>query len=124
LMDELANVAVVRGSGEAALPSFQMAKALTSFRRGAFQEAIDWATRARDGSNGYGRGESCALLAMAQWKAGSKEAARLALAESKVLIPRIDFVPDAENAGFDWMSWLFGRLSVDEAQAMIDFDAP
>jgi serine/threonine protein kinase/tetratricopeptide (TPR) repeat protein len=122
LADRLADTAITRGSGESALPYFQVCKALSQYRQGRFTEAIEWAEKSRNGSPVHARANACALLAMAHWQLGHKEEARAILAKGDALAPKITLVPNAQNVGSEWLAWLFARISLDEATEIIGSD--
>jgi serine/threonine protein kinase/Tfp pilus assembly protein PilF len=119
LADKLADIAVSRGSGESSLPYFQVCKGLSQYRQGNFTNAIEWAEKARNSPPAHARADACAVLAMAHWQLGHRDEARALLAKGDALAPKIDFLPNTENIGADWLPWLFARISLDEAAALI-----
>jgi len=58
-------------------------------------------------------------LAMAQWQLGQKETAQAMLVKGDTLAP--DHLPatDTDDIGGSWVAWLFARISLDEATALI-----
>jgi tetratricopeptide (TPR) repeat protein len=120
LADKLADVAVSRGSGQSSLPYFQTCKALSQYRQGRFAEAIEWAEKARNGPHPHASGQACAVLAMAHWQLGHKDDARALLVQGDALVPKISFLPNIKNIGGDWLPWLFARISLDEATALVE----
>ena len=121
LVDKLADIAVTRGSGESALPFFQACKAMSDYRLGHFAEAIEWGEKAVKSStaDAQAKAKAYAILAMANWRLGQKDAAQAMLAEGEKLAPGIKPGPDALDLGESWVAWLFARISLDEATALI-----
>jgi eukaryotic-like serine/threonine-protein kinase len=118
-VDELANVALTAGSGDAAMPYFEACKAMSKYRRGSFTEAIAWGEKAAKSSLDLAQAKAYAVLAMAHWKLGQKEVARSMLASGDLLAPGIPPGNDAVDLGESWVAWLFARISLDEAAALI-----
>ena len=121
LVDKLADTAVARGSGESALPYFQACKAMSQYRLGHFAEAIEWAEKATNGStaDAQAKAKAYAVLAMAQCQLGQKDRARTMLARGDALAPNILHTGEAGDLGDSWVAWLFSRISLDEATALI-----
>lgn len=119
LVNQLADKAVIRGSGEANLPFFQACKAMAEYRLGHFSEAIGWAEKPLKSSLLDAQAKACAILAMAHWQLGQKDEARAILAQGNMLMPDILPVNNAQDAGNAWLSWLFARISLDEATKLI-----
>ena len=117
LVDKLADTAVTRGGGEAALPYFQAAKAMSDYRLGRFNEAIEWAEKAVKSptAEAAAKAKAFAVQAMANWQLGKKDAAREMLAKGDTLAPSISREGDAEDLGESWVAWLMARISIDEA---------
>jgi hypothetical protein len=64
------------------------------------------------------------VLAMADWQLGNKGGAREMLAQGDALVPRIvpaSTVADMRDA---WLAWLFARIQLDEAAALIETESP
>ena len=57
--------------------------------------------------------------ALAEWQLGNKEQARAALATGEELEPREMPPSVAEDPGTAWLVWLFSRIQLDEAEALI-----
>jgi len=117
--DSLADIAVSRGIGESSLPYFQGCKALSQLRQGRLAEAIEWAEKPLNSSHVYARANAYAVLAMAHWQLGHTEQARAMLAQGDSLVPKITFVPNAQNVGGEWLAWLFTRIWLAEATTLI-----
>jgi eukaryotic-like serine/threonine-protein kinase len=119
LIDKLADIAVTRGSGEAALPYFQACKAMSNYRLGRFSEAVEWAEKAANSptAEAPAKGKAFAVLAMSRWQLGQEQAARAALADGDLAAPQ--FSPAHEDLGDAWLAWLMARISLDEAAALI-----
>jgi eukaryotic-like serine/threonine-protein kinase len=118
-IDKLADVAVTRGSGEAALPYFQTCKAMSNYRLGRFSEAVEWAEKTVNNpiAEAPAKGKAFAVLAMARWQLGQEQAARAALAAGNAAAPK--FSPEHDDLGESWVAWLVARISLDEAGALI-----
>ena len=56
---------------------------------------------------------------MAYWKLEKKEEARAMLAKGDSLAPREMPASVAGDAGDAWLAWLFARILLDEASALI-----
>jgi serine/threonine protein kinase len=118
--DKLADIAVTRGSGESALPYFQVCKALSQYRQGRFAEAVEWGEKPLKSSSVHARAHAYAVLAMAQEQHGHKDEARVMLAKGEALAPKLAFLPNARDIGSEWMGWLFARILLDEATALLE----
>jgi hypothetical protein len=56
---------------------------------------------------------------MANWRLGKLDDARAMLAKGDVLAPRSMPAGIAEDPGNEWQAWLYARLQLDEAAALI-----
>ncbi len=120
-VDTLADKAVSLGSGYPdALPYFQVAKALSAYRLGRFAEAIEWAEKTLKGPIVYPNAHAYAILAMARWQLGQKDAAQILLAKGNSLTPNILHSHELRDMGDAWVAWLEARISLDEATALIE----
>ncbi len=117
--DKLADTALAIGAGEANLPYFQACKAMSSYRLGHYQEAIDWGERGARITVADAQAKAYAILAMAHWQLGEKEKAREALAKGDALAPKFQPSSDTDELGESWVAWLMARISLDEATALI-----
>ena len=115
---KLADIAVNAGKDSLGMPYFQACKALCEYRKADFREAIEWAKTSLSNGAPLARAQAYAVLAMAQWQLGRKEAARAALAAGTALTPEIFSGPEA-NKNEGWLSWIFARVSLDEANALV-----
>jgi hypothetical protein len=64
------------------------------------------------------------VLAMAYWQLGQKEKAREMLAKGETLAPRMTSAKGAVDLEDSWVAWIFARVSLDEATALIQPDSP
>jgi tetratricopeptide (TPR) repeat protein len=125
LVNGLADRAVTLGAkDEGALPFYHVCKALAEYRLGHFANAVEWASRTLGASRASAHGRACAVLAMAHWRLGEKEAALNMLAKGEALAPRVLPKKDAENPGKNWQTWLFARMALDEAAKLIESPSP
>jgi len=92
---------------------------MSNYRLGRFSEAVEWAEKAVNSSTAEApaKGKAFAVLAMAHWQLGQKQAARAALADGDAASPK--FSPEHEDLGESWVAWLMARISLDEAAALI-----
>jgi len=119
LLDKLADRALVRGSGEQELPSFQLCKAMSSYRLGRFAESVEWGEKSLMSPGIAVRAKAHAVLAMAYWQLGEKDKARAMLGKGEIIVP--DKLParDDELLGGTWVLWLSARISLNEAKDLI-----
>jgi len=116
----LADIAVTRGIGDpGAMPFYQDCKALAEYRRGHYAEAAEWAQKPLKIPRIYVHGHAYAVLAMAYWQLGEKDEARAMLAKGDTLAPRIMPVSVAEDPGNEWLAWLYARIQLEAATALI-----
>jgi hypothetical protein len=118
-VDKLADTAITVGNGEYGMPYFQAGKALSEFRLGHLPEAIEWGEKPLDCPVIYAQAKACAVLAMAHWQLGQKDTARAMLAKGDTLAPRISSASGTVDLGESWVPWLFARVLLDEAAALI-----
>ena len=119
LVDNLADKAVSLGSGWPDAPYFHVAKAMSAYRLAHFAESIEWAEKALKSSIVYPNAHAYAILAMAHWKLGHKDVARVMLDKGDSLTPNILPSHPAVDLGDSWGAWLLARISLDEATALI-----
>jgi serine/threonine protein kinase/tellurite resistance protein len=119
LVDDLATTAVNVGTDDNAMAYFQACKALSNYRLGRFPEAVTWAEKLPKSSHPFAQAKADAVLAMADWRLGQKEPARAILAKGDALAPSILPGHDGVDLGDSWLAWLFARVSLDEATALI-----
>jgi len=106
------------GGGE--LPFSQICKAMSSYRLERYPEAVEWAQKALNSTLVHAQAKAYAILAMAQWKLGQKDVARAMLTKGNPLA--IETSPGHDTGEpLDWLvGWLFARVSLDEAAALIE----
>ena len=132
LLDKLADISLALGSDDKNLPYFQAAKAMSTYRLGHFAEAIDWGQRATTSSPAeptrdaivYGQAKAYAVLAMAHWKLGHTVTAREMLGKGNLLAPDVVSPRSTPDLGESWVAWIFARISLNEAAALIQSDDP
>jgi tetratricopeptide (TPR) repeat protein len=118
-MDKLADTALARGSHEDGLPYFQACKAMAQYRLGHFADAVEWADKAMNSSAAQAQAKALAILAMAHWQLGQKEVARATLAKGNSLAPNLPDARGTVDLGDSWVAWIFARISLDEATALM-----
>jgi len=116
----LADIAVTRGMGDpGAMPFYQDCKALCAYRRGHYAEAVEWARKPLKIPGIYVHGHAYGVLAMAYWQLGEKDKARAMLAQGDTLAPLTMPRSIAEDPANAWLAWLYARIQLDEATALI-----
>ena len=119
LVDRLATRAVTLGNGDGGgIGYFQACKALSEYRKGSFPGAVEWAEKALKNSEVFARAKGCAVLAMAQWRLGLKDAARATLSEGNKLAQDMSS-NQAVDLGDGWINWLVARILLNEATELI-----
>jgi tetratricopeptide (TPR) repeat protein len=120
LADQLADLAVTAGGEQLALPYFHTCKAMAQYRLGHFPEAIDWAKKTLNSPANNAKANAYAVLALAYWQLGQKDIAGQMLARGNMLNQATS--PDGKDIdlGEAWLSWLFARLWLDQAAAVIE----
>jgi len=98
---------------KAGLPFYQYCKALAEYRQENFAEAALWAQKSIVGPRIEARAPAYAVLAMARWQLGDKNTAQAMLARGNML------TPEASDLGEGWLAWLYARILLDEAAALI-----
>src|SRR5437868_4672657 len=104
---------------EFSISFFRVCKALSEYRLGRFTKAIEWAEKTVASPHLNAHGQAYAVLAMAHWRLGEKEAARSMIAKGEKLAPAQLPPLVAEEPGNAWLAWLFARISLDEANELI-----
>ena len=116
----LADTALTLGAGDqGAIPFFQLCKGLCEYRQGHYSDAIEMAQKPLKTSSTSAHGHAYGILAMAYWRIDKKEEARQMLANGDKLAPAIMPAHIAEDSGSAWQGWLFARIQLDEAAALI-----
>ena len=121
IVGPMADIAVKPGAGdEWSTPFFQACKALSEYRQGHFQEAIEWGRKSLESPHTKAHGLACSVLAMAHWQLGEEEIARRMLARGESLAPPVLPEGEAGESGDAWMNWIIARVSLDEAKKLTD----
>jgi tetratricopeptide (TPR) repeat protein len=116
----LADLPVTGRTGDLdALPFFEVCKALSEYRQGHYEIAIEWAQLPLKVAGNYSHGHAYAVLAMANWRLGNPDEARAMLAKGQELAPRNMPPGIAGEPGNAWQAWLFARIQLDEAGALM-----
>jgi serine/threonine protein kinase len=119
----LADIPLTFQAGDSgALPYFQVCKALSEYRQGHFAAATDWAQKTLKTTAIYAQGQAYGVLAMADWQLGRKDQARLNLELGNTVAARIHPIRYDEDPEYAWAAWLFARITLDEATALIHPD--
>ncbi len=117
----LTDTAVTLGShDDGAMPFFETCKGLSEYRLGRFASAAEWAQRALNSARKDAHPHAYGVLALADWRLGKKDEARAMLAAGEKLFPRVMPASVAEDPGTAWLVWLFSRIQLDEAEALIN----
>ena len=120
---EMAKLAVTSGKGTGSYHFFQCCEALAEYRQGHFVEALDWATESAKNSFPQSQAEAYAVMAMAHFKLGNIEGARLALTNcNKVLEDRLPHY--GAELGSDWRDWIIAHTLQKEADTLINRGKP
>jgi serine/threonine protein kinase len=123
-VDKLADIAVACTNDANTIPYFQACKALSEYRQGQFSEAVVWAEKSLKTDQAFAQAKGCAVMAMADWRLGKKTEARTLLAKGNALAPRISSAQDTVDLGDSWVAWLFARITLNEAFALIQPASP
>jgi serine/threonine protein kinase/tetratricopeptide (TPR) repeat protein len=124
VIGHLADTTVTVGKDDWRMPYFQVCKALSEYRQGHFTDAMEWTQKALKRSNVlYLNAQAYAVLAMAYWRLGEKATAREILAKGNTLAPIVFPVREAEDRTDAWSGWIFARISLDEATALVESPA-
>jgi serine/threonine protein kinase len=120
LISRLADSIVADGAGDqGARPYFQDCKALCEYRLGHYAAAIEWAQKPIKVPGLHVYGHAYAVLAMAYWQLGEKEQARAMLAKGEEFAPPTMPQNIADDPSTAWQGWLFARIQLEEASALI-----
>jgi serine/threonine protein kinase/tetratricopeptide (TPR) repeat protein len=116
----LADLPVTGGTGDQdAMPFFEVCKALSEYRQGQYDQAIKWAEQPLKIPGNSSHGQAYAVLALADWRLGKLDEARTMLARGEEAAPRSLPSSIAEDPGNAWQAWLFARIQLAEAAALI-----
>jgi serine/threonine protein kinase/Flp pilus assembly protein TadD len=116
-VDKLADTAVALGPYPDLLPYSQACKAISLYRLGQFAEAVAWANKTK--SEPYAQAKACAVQAMAHWRLGQEDEARAALARGNSMARPISPTDTTPDLGAAWLAWVFARVSLDEAEMLM-----
>ena len=119
LVEKWADAAVTLGQRESSLPFFQACKAMSNYRLERFPAAVEWGEKATKSSMPYAQAKAYAVLAMADWQLEEKDTAQAMLAKGDLLAPSHQSAKNGEDIGESWVAWLFARISLDEATALV-----
>jgi len=116
----LADLAVSNGTADrVAMPFFEDCKAISEYRQGHYSEAVEWAKKPLEIPGNYVHGHVYAVLAMAYWQLGDRQEAQAMLAKGEILAPPVMPASIAEDPSNAWLAWLFARIQLDEATALL-----
>jgi tetratricopeptide (TPR) repeat protein len=119
-ISHLADLPVTLGAADkGAMPYFQICKALSEYRQGHYAQAVEWGQKTLDSPTSASHAHASAIAAMAYWKLEKREEARAMLAKGDLLAPREMPARVAEDTGDAWLAWLYARIQLDEAAALI-----
>ena len=116
----LADLAASNGTADkVAMPFFQDCKAISEYRQGHYSEAVEWAKKPLEIPGNYVHGHVYAVLAMAYWQLEDRQEAQAMLAKGEILAPSVMPASIAEDPSNAWLAWLFARIQLDEATALL-----
>jgi tetratricopeptide (TPR) repeat protein len=116
----LADLPVTQGADDQlAMPYFEVCKALSEYRQEHYEKSVEWAQKPLEIAGNYSHGHACAVLAMAYWRLGKTAEARTMLARGTDLAPPEMPQNIADDPGNTWLAWLYARIQLDEASALI-----
>ena len=122
---KMAESAIVFAGNNPGMAYFQLAKAVAQYRLGRFTEALEWAEKSfGNNSEAPAQANACAIIAMAHWQLGHTDLARECLIKGNKLTPNFQPMGDNEEIGGAWVAWLFARIQLDEAAALIPLASP
>jgi serine/threonine protein kinase/tetratricopeptide (TPR) repeat protein len=119
IVDKLADTSVASEKSGGSLPFSEACKAMSNYRLARYPEAIVWAEKALRSSLIHAQAKACAVMAMADWHLGRQTEAGEMLARGNSLAPEILSGHGADEPGESWIGWLFARVSLDEAAALV-----
>ncbi len=118
---ELANVAVTETEADPAHNWFEVTKALVDYRAGRFGPAARMIVQSAPSNEGIHRDAlAFSILAMAQYRLGQIDEAKIALANARHIIAAK--LPDTDNGqtfNDDWHDWLHAQLLYREANELL-----
>jgi tetratricopeptide (TPR) repeat protein len=101
------------------MPYFEVCKALSEYRQGHYDRAVEWAQQPLKIDGNESHGHAYAVLAMANWRLEKTAEAQAMLAKGNDLAPGSMPADIAEDPGDRWEHWLYARIQMDEATALI-----
>ncbi len=122
-VDRLTEKALAHDVPTTPMPYSEAVKALSEYRRGRFESAVEWATKTLSSGDAFSRTQAHAVLAMARHQLGQEDQARASLAQGIAVSNEIVPGRDAGRIRGSWVAWLIGRVLIEEACTRI-FGAP
>ena len=123
-LDEMADYAVRPEHDGISLPFSEVCKALASYRLRHFSEATFWAERATHSDLIDAQAKAFAILALVDARQGHLNEAREMLKNGNALAPPLAENKHADLPGESWVGWVFARVTLDEATALIGSPPP
>ena len=117
-VEAMAKLALTKGKDTGFIDFFVFDEALAQFRLGNYREAIYWAQVPPQRNWIQPIAGNIAILAMAQFKSGNVETARLTMTKCNEYIA--SKLPVGQLAGPDWRDWILAHALQSEAKQLID----
>jgi Flp pilus assembly protein TadD len=117
----MAETAVNAPTNHSSMIWFRFAKGLAEYRQGRFGSAVEWTQKvlSRQGADPERDVEAYMVLAMAQYRSGQADEARITLAKGVEIaekkLPRLD----SGDLGDGWLDWIIAQELMREAKALI-----
>lgn len=119
-LSRIADLPITLGAeNKGVMPYFQICKALSEYRQGHYDQAVEWGQKTLDSSTTASHAHAVGIVAMAYWKMDRREEAQGMLAKGNLLAPREMPARVAEDTSDSWLAWLYARVQLDEASALI-----
>ncbi len=80
---------------------------------------MEWAQKPLKIPGLHVHGHAYAVIAMAEWQMGNKDEARAMFTKGEALAPSIMPTLIAEDPSNNWQGWLYARIQLDEAAALM-----
>ncbi|MGC9944212.1 MAG: hypothetical protein ABSE48_20485 [Verrucomicrobiota bacterium] len=119
LLDKLADKAVTPGSRNPSLPYFQARKARSDYRLRNSPRPIERVGKATQSSLHDAQAKADAVLAMANWQLGQKDAAREMLTKGEPLAPGLLLLPGKVDLGEAGVASAFAQVPLNEAKGLL-----
>jgi eukaryotic-like serine/threonine-protein kinase len=122
---KMAETAVSAPTNHPDMTWFQLAKGLAEYRQGRFGSAVEWIQKvlSRQDAVPERDAEAYMVLAMAHYRSGQADEARIALAKGVEIaekkLPRLD----SGDLGDGWLDWIIAHALLREARALIQLPA-